>query len=185
MTLDRMARGGIRDHLDGGYHRYSTDRFWLVPHFEKMLYDNAQLASVHLAAFEITHDPRWRAEAEATFSFIERRLTAPEGGFYSALDAETRGEEGAYYVWTPDEVKRALGTRHRISIFLPTVYGLTGEPNFEGGRYVLHEPRTSGRASQSARAHARGTGDAAPAAACAAAGGTRQAAGSAVATTRS
>ena len=70
LTLDRMARGGIRDHLDGGYHRYSTDRFWLVPHFEKMLYDNAQLASVHLAAFEITHDPRWRVEAEATFAFV-------------------------------------------------------------------------------------------------------------------
>ncbi len=73
LTLDRMARGGIRDHLGGGYHRYSTDRFWLVPHFEKMLYDNAQLASVHLAAFEITHDPRWRDEAEATFAFIERQ----------------------------------------------------------------------------------------------------------------
>ena len=67
MTLDRMARGGIRDHLDGGYHRYSTDRFWLVPHFEKMLYDNAQLASVHLAAFEITHDPRWRARPRPRF----------------------------------------------------------------------------------------------------------------------
>ncbi len=114
MTLDRMARGGIRDHLDGGYHRYSTDRFWLVPHFEKMLYDNAQLASVHLAAFEITHDPRC-AEAEATFSFIERRLTAPEGGFYSALDAETKGEEGAYYVWTVDEVKRTLEDEGTLS----------------------------------------------------------------------
>ena len=141
MTLDRMARGGIRDHLGGGYHRYSTDRYWLVPHFEKMLYDNAQLASVHLAAFEITHDPRWRDEAEATFAFVERRMTAPEGGFYSALDAETKGEEGAYYVWTRDEVKAALGEGPDADLFAE-VYGLTGEPNFEGGRYVLHEPRT-------------------------------------------
>jgi uncharacterized protein len=141
MTLDRMARGGIRDHLDGGYHRYSTDRYWLVPHFEKMLYDNAQLASVHIAAFEITHDPRWREEAEATFAFIERRMTAPEGGFYSALDAETRGEEGAYYVWSRDDVKRVLGQGADGNLFAE-VYGVKGEPNFEGGRYVLHEPRT-------------------------------------------
>jgi uncharacterized protein len=140
-TLDRMARGGIRDHLDGGYHRYSTDRYWLVPHFEKMLYDNAQLASVHIAAFEITHDPRWRDEAEATFAFIERRMTAPEGGFYSALDAETKGEEGAYYVWTADDAKRVLGEGRNAEVFAE-VYGLKGEPNFEGGRYVLHETRT-------------------------------------------
>ena len=95
LTLDRIARGGIRDHLDGGYHRYSTDRFWLVPHFhEKMLYDNnAQLASVHLAAFEITpHDPRGGSRPKPRFLSSSRRLTAPGRGFYSALDAETRGE---------------------------------------------------------------------------------------------
>jgi uncharacterized protein YyaL (SSP411 family) len=141
MTLDRMARGGIRDHLDGGYHRYSTDRFWLVPHFEKMLYDNAQLASLHLAAFEITHDPRWRAEAMATFAFIERRMTAPDGGFYSALDAETKAEEGAFYVWTRDQVSSVLAGGPEAEMFA-TVYGLSGDSNFEGGRYVLHEPRT-------------------------------------------
>ena len=141
MTLDRMARGGIRDHLGGGYHRYSTDRSWIVPHFEKMLYDNAQLASAHLLAFEITKDPRWRDEAEATFAFVERSMTAPEGGFYSALDAETNGEEGAYYVWTRDEVKAVLGDGPDADPFAQ-VYGLTGEPNFEGGRYVLLEPKT-------------------------------------------
>jgi uncharacterized protein len=141
LTLDQMARGGIRDHLDGGYHRYATDRVWLVPHFEKMLYDNAQLASLHLATFEVTHDPRWQIEAEATFSFVERRLTAPEGGFYSALDAETRGEEGAYYVWTTDEVKKILGEGPDFDLFAK-VYGLKGKANFEGERYVLHEPRT-------------------------------------------
>ncbi len=141
MTLDRMARGGIRDHLGGGYHRYSTDRFWTVPHFEKMLYDNAQLASAHLMAFAVTKDPRWRAEAEATFAYIERSMTAPEGGFYSALDAETKGEEGAYYVWTIDEVKSVLGEGPETTTFA-RVYGLTGEPNFEGGRYILLEPKS-------------------------------------------
>ncbi len=146
-TLDQMARGGIRDHLAGGYHRYSTDRFWAVPHFEKMLYDNAQLASAYLMAFEVDGDPRWRAEAETIFSFIERSMTAPEGGFYSALDAETKAGEGAYYVWTRDEVKDVLGDGPDVDAFL-RVYGLTGEPNFEGGRYVLLEPRP--RAEQAA-----------------------------------
>ena len=149
LTLDRMARGGIRDQLAGGYHRYSTDRYWLVPHFEKMLYDNAQLASVHLLAFELTQDPRWRDEAEATFGFIERQMTAPEGGFYSALDAETKGEEGAYYVWTRNQVKAALAGVPHADLFTQ-VYGLGGEPNFEGDRYVLHETRT--RAEQSSAA---------------------------------
>jgi len=149
LTLDRMARGGIRDHLAGGYHRYSTDRYWLVPHFEKMLYDNAQLASIHLLAFELTQDPRWRDEAQATFAFIERTMTADEGGFYSSLDAETKGEEGAYYVWTPSEVKAALGEKTDADLF-DEVYGLKGDPNFERSRYVLHEPRT--RAEQ-AEAH--------------------------------
>jgi uncharacterized protein YyaL (SSP411 family) len=139
-TLDHMARGGIRDHLAGGYHRYSTDRFWAVPHFEKMLYDNAQLASVHVLAFEITGDPRWRAEAETTFAFIERSMTGPEGGFYSALDAETKAGEGAYYVWTRDEVKALLADGPGAEAFA-RVYGLTGEPNFEGGQFVLLEPR--------------------------------------------
>ncbi len=141
MTLDRMVRGGIRDHLGGGYHRYSTDRSWTVPHFEKMLYDNAQLASTHLMAYAVTKDPRWRDEAEATFAYVERSMTAPEGGFYSALDAETHGEEGAYYVWTRDEVKSVLGEGPETSTFA-RVYGLTGEPNFEGGRHVLLEPKT-------------------------------------------
>ncbi len=136
-----MARGGIRDHLGGGYHRYSTDRTWTVPHFEKMLYDNAQLASAHLLAFTVTNDPRWREEAEATFAYVERSMTAPEGGFYSALDAETNHEEGAYYVWTRDEVKAVLGEGPDAVAFAQ-VYGLTGEPNFEEGRHVLLEPRT-------------------------------------------
>ena len=139
-SLDRMARGGIRDHLAGGYHRYSTERTWTVPHFEKMLYDNAQLASTLLLAFEATGDPRWRREAESTFAFVAETLTSPEGGFYSSLDAETDGEEGAFYVWTREEAREVLGSGEDFDIFAK-VYGLDAGPNFEGGRYVLHEPR--------------------------------------------
>ena len=118
-----------------------------------MLYDNAQLASAHLLAFEVTGDPRWRHEAEATFAFVARTMTAPEGGFYSALDAETDGEEGAYYVWTRDEVEGASSATGRTSDAFAQVYGLTREPNFEEGRYVLLEPRT--RAEQAERSRPR------------------------------
>ncbi len=145
-TLENISRGGIRDHLGGGYHRYATDRRWVVPHFEKMLYDNAQLASVLLAAFELTKDPRWRAEAEAIFGFVESKMTSPEGAFYSALDAETGGEEGAYYVWTREEVKTALGESADAPAFAK-VYGLDGEPNAEGGHYVLREPHSRAEAA--------------------------------------
>jgi uncharacterized protein YyaL (SSP411 family) len=147
-TMDHMARGGIRDQLAGGYHRYATDRFWMVPHFEKMLYDNAQLASAHLLAFEATNDPRWRREAEATFAFIGRTMTTPEGGFSSALDAETNGEEGQSYVWTRDEVKAILGAGYGP---FAQVYGLTAEPNFEKGRHVLYEPRPRAEQAEALR----------------------------------
>ncbi|MFO0909926.1 MAG: DUF255 domain-containing protein [Isosphaeraceae bacterium] len=146
-TLDHMARGGIRDQLAGGYHRYATSRYWIVPHFEKMLYDNAQLASAHLMAFELTGDTRWADEARATFAFLARTMTAPEGGFYSALDAETGGEEGAYYVWTRDEIRQVLGEGPDVDAF-SQVYGLRREPNFVNGRHVLLEPRP--RAEQAA-----------------------------------
>ena len=97
--------------------------------------------SLHLLAFEITKDPRWRGEAEATFGFIEQKMTSPEGGFYSSLDAETQGEEGAYYVWTRDQVKAAIGEGAQAELFFQ-VYGLNEEPGVEGGHHVLHEPRT-------------------------------------------
>ena len=138
-TLDRMARGGIRDHLAGGYHRYSTVRDWTVPHFEKMLYDNAQLAEAHVLAFEATGDPRWRAEAEATFAFVARTMTAPDGLFYSALDAESEGEEGKSYVWTREEVEKVLGPGDDFAALRPRLRARR-EPNFEGDRYVLLEP---------------------------------------------
>jgi uncharacterized protein YyaL (SSP411 family) len=138
-TLDHMARGGIRDQLAGGYHRYATRRDWSVPHFEKMLYDNAQLASMHLLAFQLTGERRWREEAEATFAFVARTLTSPEGAFYSALDAETGGEEGAYYVWSLEEVRKVLGGGPGVEAFV-RLYGLDNIPNFEKDRFVLLEP---------------------------------------------
>jgi uncharacterized protein YyaL (SSP411 family) len=147
LSLDRMARGGIRDHLGGGYHRYATDRFWVVPHFEKMLYDNALLATAHLFAYELTGDPRWREESEATFAFVERSMTSPDGGFYSALDAETNHEEGGYYVWARDQVVAALGHGTDTQVFLD-VYALNDQPTFDNGRYVLYEPKTRAAAAK-------------------------------------
>src|SRR5262249_39663240 len=107
-TLDRMARGGIYDQLGGGFHRYSTERTWTVPHFEKMLYDNAQLVEVYARACRLTKDPEYRRIVQETLAFVAREMTAPEGGFYSALDAETDREEGRFYVWTPQEIETAL-----------------------------------------------------------------------------
>ena len=141
VTLDGLARGGIRDHLGGGYHRYSTERTWSVPHFEKMLYDNAQLAAIHVRAYEITKDDRWKQEAASTFAFLERSMMATGGSFSSALDAETKGEEGAYYVWTRAEVESALGKGKEYDLF-SKVYGLDREPNFDKDRYVLREDRS-------------------------------------------
>ncbi|WZO95880.1 DUF255 domain-containing protein [Isosphaeraceae bacterium EP7] len=138
-TLDQMARGGIRDHLAGGYHRYSTVRDWSVPHFEKMLYDNALIASALLATSEVDPDPRWQAEARSIFAFVARSLTSPEGAFYSSLDAETDGEEGSYYVWTRAEVDALLANPADSDLFA-LAYGLDGKSNFEGNRYVLREP---------------------------------------------
>jgi hypothetical protein len=135
LTLDRLDRGGIWDHLAGGFHRYSTDRYWLVPHFEKMLYDNAQLASVYLEAFELTQEPRYRKLAESIFRFVAAEMTSRDGGFYSALDAESEHEEGKYYVWARDEVRELLAD-DEFELFA-AVYGLDGPPNFEGNRFVL------------------------------------------------
>ncbi len=139
-TLDAMARGGIRDHLAGGYHRYSTVRDWSVPHFEKMLYDNAQLAEALVLAFETTRDPRWKAEADATFAFVAKTMTGPDGLFYSALDAESEGVEGKSYLWTPAEVEKVLGKGDDYTFFAH-IYALDGEPDLEDGHYVLLMPK--------------------------------------------
>ncbi|NMA15251.1 MAG: thioredoxin domain-containing protein, partial [Clostridia bacterium] len=104
-TLEGMARGGIYDHIGFGFARYSTDRKWLVPHFEKMLYDNALLAISYIETYQATKKSYYREIAEEILSYILRDMTSPEGGFYAAEDADSEGEEGKFYVWTPDEVK--------------------------------------------------------------------------------
>ena len=108
-TLTKMARGGMYDQLGGGFHRYSTDDEWLVPHFEKMLYDNAQLARTYLHAWQVTGDPFFRRIAEETLDYVLREMTSPEGAFYSTQDADSEGKEGKFFVWTQEEIVRLLG----------------------------------------------------------------------------
>jgi uncharacterized protein len=134
-TLDSMANGGIHDHLAGGFHRYSTDRYWLVPHFEKMLYDNALLAKVYADAYRVTRMQRYAATARDTLDWILEEMTSPEGGFFSAEDADTAEGEGFYYTWTPEEVSQVLG-KEDAAIFCE-YYGVSPEGNFEGGRSIL------------------------------------------------
>jgi hypothetical protein len=128
-TLDAMARGGIYDQIGGGFHRYSVDRRWLVPHFEKMLYDNAQLARVYLHAWQVTDEPLFRAVAEETLDYVVREMTDPTGGFYATQSAETEEEEGRFFVWTPGEIKRVLGDQAERFM---DVYSVTPRGNFEG-----------------------------------------------------
>jgi len=137
-TLDRIANGGIHDHLGGGFHRYSTDRFWHVPHFEKMLYDQVQLADVYVEAYRRTNKPRYRDVAEGIFRYLARDMTDPAGGFFSAIDAETDAVEGLYYVWSPDELETLLG-KDDAKLF-GRVYGFENPQRFEPG-FVLHLPK--------------------------------------------
>ncbi len=138
-TLTHMEQGGIRDHLGGGFHRYSTDRIWLVPHFEKMLYDNAQLASVYTRAYARTSLKSYRQVAEGTLDYLLRDMHGVEGGFHSALDAESDGVEGKYYVWSPAEISQLL-TPKELPI-AQAVYGLNEKSPFEVGS-VLHLPKS-------------------------------------------
>ena len=138
LTLDRMAAGGLYDHVGGGFHRYSVDAVWLVPHFEKMLYDNAQLARVYLdAARALGHD-RYRRVATETLEYVAREMTSPEGGFYATQDADSEGEEGRFYVWTPAEIDAVLGADDGRVV--RAYYGVTERGNFEG-RNILNTPR--------------------------------------------
>src|ERR1700737_598468 len=134
-TLRAMAAGGMYDQLGGGFHRYSVDERWLVPHFEKMLYDNALLARVYLDAWQLTKDPVFARVVEETLAFVQREMTAPGGGFYASLDADTEGEEGRFYLWTPAELDAVLGPEQGAA--LARAFDVTPEGNFEGHN-ILH-----------------------------------------------
>jgi uncharacterized protein len=145
LTLDRMAAGGIYDHLGGGFARYSTDALWLVPHFEKMLYDNALLAGAYLDAYLVTGDGDYARVLRETLNYIIRDMTDPTGGFYSTEDADSEGHEGLFYTWTPDEIEAVLGPE-RARTFC-RVYDVSEEGNFEG-RSILNLPKTSEQSAQ-------------------------------------
>ncbi|RUL89645.1 thioredoxin domain-containing protein [Tautonia sociabilis] len=137
-SLDAMARGGIYDHLGGGFSRYSTDDEWLVPHFEKMLYDNALLGSTYVEAFQLTGDAEFSRVAREVFDYVIGRMTDPEGGFHATEDADSEGEEGKYYVWTLDEIRSVLGP-DRADVFA-SVYDVTARGNWEG-KTILRLPK--------------------------------------------
>ena len=139
LTLEKMARGGMYDQLGGGFHRYSVDERWLVPHFEKMLYDNALLTPVYLHAFQLTGKELYRRIATETLDWTLREMTDEGGGFYSTLDADSEGHEGKFYVWTPDELVALLGEED--ARLVAAYFDVTPRGNFEGVN-ILHLPRT-------------------------------------------
>ena len=149
-TLRRMAEGGIYDHVGGGFHRYSTDARWLVPHFEKMLYDNAQLAVVYLEAWQLTGNPSYRRVVREILAYVASEMTAAAGGFYSATDADSptpdgHDEEGWFFTWTPEELSAALGSKSAAVV--AKAYGVTEAGNFDG-RSVLHRSRSDEEVAQ-------------------------------------
>ncbi|HEU0021710.1 MAG TPA: thioredoxin domain-containing protein [Dehalococcoidia bacterium] len=141
MTLAKMAHGGIYDQIGGGFHRYSTDAYWLVPHFEKMLYDNALLARLYLHAYQLTRRDLYRRICEETLDYVLREMTDPQGGFYSAQDADSEGEEGKFFVWSPQEIRVAVGEED-ARIF-NDFFGVTEGGNFEGANILTRRPDES------------------------------------------
>lgn len=139
-TLDAMAAGGMYDHIGGGFARYSTDERWLVPHFEKMLYDNALLTRTYLEAYQATGEPNDRRIATETLDYILREMTAPEGGFYSATDADSEGVEGKFFVWTPEEIRAAVPTDEDARRFC-AYYDITSHGNWEH-KNIPNTPRS-------------------------------------------
>ncbi len=166
-TLEAMARGGIYDQLGGGFHRYSVDERWLVPHFEKMLYDNAQLARVYLHAWQVTGNDFFRTITEEILDYVNREMLDPAGGFYSTQDADSEGEEGKFFVWTPDEIRHVLGSQASplqaqrgrgdgtvgVETFMAT-YAVTPDGNFEG-KNILEFVGDVGQRSSLAEARRR------------------------------
>jgi uncharacterized protein len=139
LTLRQMAEGGLQDHLGGGFYRYSVDRFWHIPHFEKMLYDNGPLLALYAEAYLATGEAVFRRAAAACAEWLLADMRSPEGGFYASRDADSEGEEGRYYVWTPDEAQAVLPPDEYRAF--ARRFGLDGEPNFEGKWHlVAREP---------------------------------------------
>ncbi len=137
--LDAMRVNGLHDHLGGGFHRYATDRAWRIPHFEKMLYDQALLAECYLDAYRATGEARWAETARGVFRYVARDLTSPEGAFWSAEDADSEGEEGRFYAWTPAQLAQVLGEED--ATLFARHHGVTERGNFEHGTTVLHLTR--------------------------------------------
>ena len=139
LTLNRIALGGLYDQLGGGFSRYSVDEDWFAPHFEKMLYDNGQLLTLYANAHRLTGNPLYKHVVYQTIDFIRRELLSPEGGFYSALDADSEGEEGKFYTWTTPELHDLLGTDFE---WFADLYSVNEAGNWEHGRNILHRTRT-------------------------------------------
>src|SRR5213078_1234750 len=149
LTLRRMAEGGINDQLGGGFCRYSVDEYWMIPHFEKMLYDNGALLAVYAQAALATGDPSHARVARSIADWTLREMQSPEGGYYSSLDADSEGHEGKFYAWDRDEVRKALSAEE-FAVFAPC-FGLDGEANFEGRWHLRVVAATSDIARQAGR----------------------------------
>jgi len=148
-ALDAMAQGGMYDLIAGGFARYSTDNEWLVPHFEKMLYDNALLARAYLHAFLITGDQKYRRICTQTLDFVSREMMHPEGGFFSSLDADSDGHEGKFYVWTEEDIRSEISNPADVE-FILSAYSISGEPNFEDKfipRKTMEDTKLAGKFS--------------------------------------
>ncbi|OGP89034.1 MAG: thioredoxin [Deltaproteobacteria bacterium RBG_16_48_10] len=146
MTLEKMANGGMYDHLGGGFHRYSVDERWLIPHFEKMLYDNALLSRTYFEACQATQKERYRQVGVEVLQYVLREMKSSQDGFYATQDADSEGEEGKFFVWTRDQIKAILGKEKGAAF--AAYYGVTPQGNFEGGRSVLHVASTPEKVSE-------------------------------------
>ena len=145
-TLEKMAHGGIYDHLGGGFHRYSVDDRWLIPHFEKMLYDNALLSRTYFETYQATRKGGYRRVGEEILRYVLREMKSPAGGFYSTQDADSEGEEGKFYAWTRDQIKQVLG-QEEGTVF-SAYYGVSTQGNFEGDKNVLYVASTLEKVSE-------------------------------------